>query len=44
MPPAAESTAGAPSAGCALGGGAPGTSLVVSALALLGLAISRRRR
>jgi hypothetical protein len=43
-PMAAGSSTGAPSAGCAVGGGAPSSALVVSALALLGLAIARRRR
>jgi hypothetical protein len=44
MASSASPSAGAPSSGCALGGRAQGTSLAVSALALLGLVVARRRR
>jgi hypothetical protein len=44
MAPNEHAAGGAPSSGCNVGGGARGASIVVSALALLGLVIARRRR
>jgi len=44
MPTSGGSAAGAPSSGCAIGGGASHSPLPLSALALLGLLVARRRR